>query len=159
MNETARSSGIVGPSAPASRPDRRPSWKYVLLAAPFLLGATLMAYALLGDVAAAKRQQTALGTINAHEPSNHGRYGYRFSVNGRSLSGWAIPHERQEYVIGQEVRVYYDPVDPQRSALEPFEALALGLVGPVAFTLAGSAVIVAMVLVGRFLGSRRSQGD
>jgi hypothetical protein len=151
MNDSADLPGIAGASEPASRVNRLPSWKYLFLAVPFFLGGSLMIHEFVGDLVTARRQRTTLGTIRTHEPSNHNRYGYQFSVDGRSLSGWDSPHDSEEYVIGERVKVYYDPLDPRRSALEPFEALALGLVGPMAFAFAGSAVIVVMFLVGRFL--------
>jgi hypothetical protein len=154
MNDTPDLSRIARASKPASKGNQVPSWKYLFLAVPFLVGGLLMIHAFVGDLVTAKRQQTTVGTIRAHEPSNHNRYGYQFTVDGRSLSGWATPPDSQRYVIGGQVTVYYDPFNPRRSALEPFEALAQELVGSMAFAFAGSAVIVVMFLVGRFLGWR-----
>jgi hypothetical protein len=51
----------------------------------------------------ATRQQTASGTITAHEPGNHSRYGYTFIVEGRSYYGWQIPQGSEEWTENDRV--------------------------------------------------------
>jgi hypothetical protein len=94
----------------------------------------------------AQRQQTTSGTILTHEPSNHNRYGYNFSVSDKPYSGWHVP-ERDEPTIGQRVTVYYDPIDPNASALDDFGELALRDLRPVPAEIGGSALVI-MVIVG-----------
>src|SRR5580658_10285424 len=71
------------------------------------------------DRAVAKREQTVLGTSIAHEPANHNRYRYSFSVDGKPYSGWESPRKEEPH-IGQQLTVYYDPADPATNALTDF---------------------------------------
>ena len=102
--------------------------------------------------AIAARQQSTPGTITAHEPSNHDRYGYVYSLDGKAYHGWEIP-QRTEYKIGEQVTVYYDPTDPTRGSLAGFEELSLREFGPVPFLLLGTAVIVFIFYKRRKLGN------
>jgi hypothetical protein len=103
---------------------------------PWVLGVSFMIYGFRLDQITAAREQTTRGQIISHEPPNHDRYGYQFVVNGRVYSGWAIP-ETSEYKIGQQVLVYYDPLDPDKSALGDFAESRYRIIGPVAFCLCG----------------------
>jgi hypothetical protein len=111
-----------------------------------MIGAALGIYGWHRDRVIAQRQQTTSGTILTHEPSNHNRYGYNFSVSDKPYSGWHIP-EHDEPTIGQRVTVYYDPIDPNTSALDDFGELALRDLGPVPAEIGGS-VLVIMFIVG-----------
>jgi len=113
-----------------------------------MIGAALHIYQWRVDRAIAQRQQTTWGTIFAHEPHNHNRYGYTFSVNGIFYSGWYSP-ENDEPTVGQRVTVYYDPVDPNTSALEDFGELAFRVLGPVPLEIGGSGVIALIIVVRR----------
>jgi len=88
------------------------------------------------DREVAERERTVLGTITAHEPANHNRYGYTFSLNGQSYSGWETPR-KQEPLIGQLVTVYYDPTDPTQNALTDFAELKIESLGPLPVLLLG----------------------
>lgn len=107
-----------------------PTWWYLLFGLPFSLGALLLINQSIADREVAARQQLASATITSHEPSNHNRYGYHFSVNGQSFSGWESPRG-SEPVIGQRVSVYYDPKDPSTNALTDFNERADEILGPV----------------------------
>jgi hypothetical protein len=66
------------------------------------------------DWEVAKRQQTTWGIIKTHEPSNHDRYGYSFTVNGHTFGGWTGSAKDEQH-IGQTVIVYYDLGDPTKN--------------------------------------------
>jgi hypothetical protein len=86
------------------------------------------------DIAA--RERTVQGVINAHEPANHNRYGYVFSVRGKSFSGWQSPG-KEGLEIGKQVLVYYDPIDPDKNARTEFQDLGTNALGPVPLMLFG----------------------
>ena len=125
-----------------------PSWWSLLIVAPWMIGAALQIYQWRVDRAIAQRQQTTWGTVLTHEPHNHNRYGYTFSVNAISYSGWHSP-ENEEPTVGQRVTVYYDPVDPNSSALDDFGELASRVLGPVPLEIGGSVVIALIIVVRR----------
>jgi len=97
------------------------------------------------DGEVAKRERTVLGTITAHQPANHNRYGYTFSLNGQSYSGWETPR-KEEPLIGQLVTVYYDPADPTQNALTDFAELKIESLGPLPVLLLGIGGLVFFVL-------------
>ena len=121
-------------------------WWSLFIVTPWLIGAALGIYDWHRDRVIAQRQQTTLGTILTHEPGNHNRYGYNFSVSDKPYSGWYSPGNN-EPTIGQRVTVYYDPIDPNTSALDDFGELALRELGPVPAEIGGS-VFVIVVIVG-----------
>jgi hypothetical protein len=81
------------------------------------------------DRAVAKREQTTPGVVTAHEPANHNRYSYGFSVGGNAYTGWQIPRN-DELQVGKRVIVYYDPSDPNINALTDFDELSTNVLGP-----------------------------
>ena len=85
-----------------------PSWWNLLVVLPWTIGTIFLIQEWRVDRDVASREQTTQGVITAHEPSNHNRYGYVFSVNGQSFTGWASPRKDQPE-IGKQVLVYYDP--------------------------------------------------
>jgi hypothetical protein len=93
-----------------------PSWWNLLVTLPWSVGLVLLVDSGISDRMIAKRQRTTQGSITAHEPANHNRYGYVFSVNGKSYTGWESPR-KDELQIGKQVLVYYDPSDPAKNAL------------------------------------------
>jgi flavin-dependent dehydrogenase len=101
-----------------------------------MIAVTFCVYPWWKDRAIAARQQTASGTIVAHEPANHDRYGYTFNVNQKTYSGWQVPHDDDQFTVGQVVTVHYDPQDPNNSALENFSELADQELGPVPLLIA-----------------------
>lgn len=108
-----------------------PRWSVLILVVGFTVAVMLFfVYPWHRARAVAARQQTASGTIVAHEPSNHDRYGYTFSVNQKTYSGWQVPYDDVQFTVGQVVTVHYDPLDPNNSALVDFSEFD-GLDGPV----------------------------
>src|SRR5579863_3626070 len=109
---------------------QNPSWVLLLVVLPWAIGIVYSLYQWRLDSAVAARQQTTKGTITAHEPANHNRYGYAFSTGGSTYRGWEYPQKR-EYSVGEQVTVYYDPTKPSRSSLTEFNELSLRAFGPV----------------------------
>jgi hypothetical protein len=128
---------------------RRPCWRMLIIAAPLIIGVTFFTYGWYADRVVARREQTTSGTIVAHEPANHDRYGYTFSVNNQTYSGWQVPHDGDHFAIGQVVTVHYDPLDPNNSALVDFDELSDRASAPVPLLVA---VILFLVL---FMFERR----
>jgi len=72
---------------------------------PWIIGTVLFVYEWNVDRGIATREQTTQGVITAHEPANHNRFGYVFSVNGKTFTGWESPR-KDKLQIGEQVRVY-----------------------------------------------------
>lgn len=121
-----------------------PSWWNMLVVLPFVVGIVFSLYGWRADRVAAAREQTAHGQIVSHQPYEHDRFGYTYSVNGRAYSGWAYPSSH-DYAVGQRVMVYYDPVDPRMSSLNDFADDAWAAFRPVPLFV--SIVIVVAVLI------------
>ena len=102
----------------------RPLWRMLIITAPLIIGVTFFAYGWYADRVVARREQTTSGTIVAHEPASHNRFGYTFSVNNQAYSGWQVPYDDDQFAIGQIVTVHYDPLDPNNSALVDFDELS-----------------------------------
>jgi hypothetical protein len=120
----------------ATRTWENPSWWNILVVLPWTIGAILLIYQWKVDRGVATREQATRGVITAHEPANHNRYGYVFSVNGQSLTVWERPG-KDGLKIGQEVLVYYDPLNPSTNALTEFRDLGMNSLGPVPMILFG----------------------
>ena len=118
---------------------------------PFLLGAAFLLYEWVLYRNAAARQQTTFGTITAHEPSNHSRYVYTFTVDGRNYQGWQIPEDSEKWAVGQQVVVYYDRVDPSRNALKDLADESENVIAPLPLV----AVIITVILL---ISLRRKRG-
>ena len=98
----------------------------------------------------AQREKTTNGSITAHEPTNHNRYGYSFSVDGKPYSGWEIPRNKELH-IGQQLTIFYDPIDPTKNAITDFADLEMDSLGPVPLLLFGIGAIAL------FIGYRRAK--
>ncbi len=113
-----------------------PSWWLLLVVLPWTIGALICVHEWLVDKSVASREQTTQGIITVHEPSNHNRYEYVFSMNGKSFTGWESPRtDRLE--IGQQVVVYYDPLNPSKNAPTEFGELGMENLGPLPLLLFG----------------------
>ena len=121
----------------------------LIIPAPLIIGVTFFTYGWYADRVVARREQTTSGTIVAHEPANHDRYGYTFSVNNQTYSGWQVPYDRDQFAVGQVVTVHYDPLNPGNSALVDFNELSDRVSGPLILMVA---VILFLVL---FMFERR----
>jgi hypothetical protein len=128
-----------------------PSWWNLLVVLPWTIGVILAVYGWTVDRDIATRQETTQGVITSHEPANHDRYGYVFSVNGKNFSGWGHPRNADQE-IGKRVVVYYDPRNPNKSAITDFRELSAGSLGPVPFLLIGIAAVAWFINVQRRKG-------
>lgn len=101
-----------------------PSWwnLFVLWPLPFVLAFCI--YSQRTDLQIAKRQLTAVATINSHDPSNHDRYGYTFAVDGRQFTGWAYPNDKRDFSIEERIVIYFDPIDPARNSTDDFHKVS-----------------------------------
>lgn len=115
---------------------------------PWGIGLVLCVYEWCADRVIATREQTTQGVITAHEPSNHNRYGYVFSVNGKQFTGWESP-TRDELEVGKQVVVYYDPLDPEKNALTEFRDLGMSRAGPVPTLLIGIGAVAWYIRIRR----------
>jgi hypothetical protein len=115
---------------------RRPlSWWNLSALAPVLLLLMLSVHSWWTDAQIAKRQQTTIGTIDGHDPPNHDRYSYVFSVNGRQFTGWASPNDKRDFFIGEQIVVYYDPIRPSENSAYDFNLVNPGGVVFIGFAL------------------------
>jgi hypothetical protein len=126
----------------------RPSWWNLLIVLPWVVGAVFLLYGFREDQRVAARERITQGVIDANEPSNHDRFEYRFSIDGKRYTGWEIP-SRTEYQIGQQVVVFYDPLDPNKSALVDFAEAGDRIVGPVSFCAFGVTAVVLLIFIRR----------
>jgi hypothetical protein len=131
-----------------------PSWWNLLIVLPWVLGMVVMLYGFRTDEVTASRERTTTGLIVSHDPPNHDRFGYQFEVKGRRYSGWAIP-STHEYQIGEQVLVYYDPLDPSTSALDDFADSGYRVLGPVSFCLFGTCGVALYIFLRRRVIRRR----
>jgi hypothetical protein len=125
----------------ANRAWANPSWWNLLVVLPWTIGAIFFIYQWKVDRDIAMREQTTQGVVTAHEPANHNRFGYTFSVNGRGFTGRESPRKDNLYV-GKQVLVYYDPLDPNKNALTEFRELGLETLGPVPMIFFGIGAVV-----------------
>jgi hypothetical protein len=116
----------------------------MLVALPWVIGLVFSIYVGIADRILAQREKKTQGTIASHEPSNHNRYGYTFSVNSKSYSGWESPR-KEEPTVGQQVTVYYDPDDPNRNALTDFRDLSLESFGPTPLLMFGIGAVAVFI--------------
>lgn len=115
---------------------QNPSWWNLLVMFPWILGIILLVYEWNVDRNIAGHEQTTQGVITAHEPANHNRFGYVFTVNGKSFNGWESSG-KDGLEIGHPVLVYYDPLNPNKNALTEFGDRGLSSLGPVPMMLFG----------------------
>jgi opacity protein-like surface antigen len=125
-----------------------PPWWVIAVMIPWAIGLVMQVYEWRTDTQIAARQQTTFGVVTDHRPSQHNVYGYRFAVNGKTYTGWQSPRH-DEFAIGKQVTVYYDPQDPSKSALTDFDELSTQSLGPVPLLLVG------IVGVALFVGYKR----
>jgi opacity protein-like surface antigen len=121
-----------------------PPWWVVAVMIPWAIGLVMQVYEWRTDTQIAARQQTTLGVITDHRPSQHNVYGYKFAVNGNAYKGWQSPRN-DELAVGKQVTIYYDPKDPSRNALTDFYELSTQSLGPVPLLLLGIGAVVLFV--------------
>lgn len=77
------------------------------------------------DWKVAEREHTVSGIVVAHNPPHQSGYLYAFSVNSKKLQGSNTP-SRGEFMIGEVVLVFFDPLDPTHNSLVSFRDSANG---------------------------------
>lgn len=113
-----------------------PTWWNLFVVLPWAIGTIFCIHEWQVDRDIAAREQTTQGVITAHQPANHNRYGYVFSVGGKSFTGWETPG-KDGREIGKQVLVYYDPLNPNKNELIEFRDLGTNILGPVPTMLFG----------------------
>ena len=126
-----------------------PPWWYALVTLPWLIGVALDASQARRHRGIASREQTTIGAITAHNPSNHDSYQYTYSVGSRTIRGWQIPY-RVEWRMGEQVIVYYDPTEPAVSSLVEFRDLSDEDIRSVPITVFGIIGILAYISYRRY---------
>ena len=121
-----------------------PSWWNLLIVVPWAIGVVLAIHEWADDRTVAQREKTTNGRITAHEPANHDRYGYSFSVDGKPYSGWDSPRNEEPHV-GQQITVFYDPADPTKNALTDFADLETDSLGPIPLLLFGIGAVALFI--------------
>lgn len=135
-----------------------PSWWGLMITLPWVIGIIFFLYSAKVDQAVAGRERLTSGVVKRHEPSNHNRYGYDFTVNGKAYSGWTSPTQR-EYIIGETVSVYYDPLDPTKSSLSSFAEACYRAIGPVFLMALGIITIAAYIFMRKRATKNRLLGS
>jgi hypothetical protein len=129
-----------------------PTWWNLLVVLPWAIGTLLFIHEWRVDRDIATREQRTQGVITVHEPANHNRYGYVFSVGDKSFTGWESPG-KDGLKIGKQVLVYYDPLNPNKNALTEFRALGINVLGPVPTMLFGIGAVA------WYIGARGRKGQ
>ncbi len=126
-----------------------PSWFNLLVTLPWAIGVGFLLYSSKADRVIAARQLTQYGLVTLHDPGNHDRYDYQFSVNGRSYAGSETP-VKTEFRSGQRVRVYYDPMDPSINALTDFNEIGKRVLDPVPLLMVGILAVAIIIFIRRY---------
>jgi hypothetical protein len=135
-----------------------PTWWTLLVVLPWAIGLAWTIHDWNKNRAVVRRERIAAGTITAHEVSNHNQYRYRFSIDGQSYSGLgSSPKDftdsdnssKEETAVGQQVPVYYDPLDPSINALRDFANLSTDSFGPVPILLLGIGAVAFYIFIRR----------
>jgi hypothetical protein len=135
-----------------------PTWWTLLVVLPWAIGLAWTIHDWNKDRAVAQRERVAVGIITVHEVSNHNQYRYRFSIDGQSYSGLgSSPNDfsnsgsssKEEIAVGQQVPVYYDPLDPSTNALRDFANLSTDSLRPVPILVLGIGAVAIYIFIRR----------
>ena len=129
----------IGMKRPSFDSWANPTWGNLLITLPWEICILAAVFGWSADHTIAKRERTTNGVIAAHQASRSGRYQYTFSVNGQRLEGSSGADDRHN--VGEEVTVFYDPIDPDKSDLRDYQDLALRNFALVPFALTAIAGI------------------
>src|ERR1044071_7977271 len=113
----------IGMKRPSFESWANPTWGNLLITLLWGIGILAAVLGWSADHAIAKRKWTTIGVITAHKASRRGRYLYSFSVNGEKLEGSSGADDRHN--VGDQVPVFYDPIDPNKSDLRDYKDSAL----------------------------------
>jgi len=131
---------------------RFPRAKYLIVALPWFVGLIWNVHSYIQSVHVSQRERTASGIVMWHEPQNHNTYHYSFEVGGKRYLGGGSPGgcAPSSMRIGQIVRVYYDPANPNESGLCTFKEQGQSVIAVAAWLVAG------IVLVGLFVFEKKA---
>ena len=102
-----------------------PSWWNLLVLWPIPFVLFFCIRASVQDRTTARRQVATSAVIVSHDPPNHDRYGYSFKVSGKQYGGWAYPGGKHNYSIGEQVLVYFDPLNPTKNSADDFDSVSI----------------------------------
>jgi hypothetical protein len=105
---------------------RPASWWNLFVLCPVLAVVVWCFYSGYSRSQVASRQHFAIGLVDTHDPSNHDRYGYTFSVGKQKFKGWAYPASYRDFHLGESITVYYDPSDPDTNSPSDFHEINTG---------------------------------
>ena len=137
---------------------RPQSWWNLLVLVPLLLILLYLVHSCRENLEIAKRQRTAVAIISSHDPANHDRYGYIFSVNSRPFSGWAYPNDKRDFSVGEQIVVFYDPIDPSKNLPSSFGLFDAGDDVLFAFFLVAPIIVAVSIHAQRREWKRRHTG-
>lgn len=133
---------------------KRQPFGLLFVVAPWLLGSAVFIYQGVTFLLAASRQNTVAGIVTAVERGN--RCYYKFSLGQEVYTGWETPlYDRRVPIQGEQVSVYYDPLDPGRSAMTDFYQKSLDAFGPAPLMLLISAAGIFLIFRQHLLNSRQ----
>jgi hypothetical protein len=92
----------------------------------------------------ANREQETTCLITAHETSNHNQYRYSFTVLGRPYTGIS-QSPTDSAVVGEQMKVYFDPDDPTTNSLEDFSLASRRDFGPLPLLVGGILAVAGFI--------------
>ena len=133
----------------------QPYW-FLLITWPWLVGAAVFVQHWHSFHVAASRQKTVLGVVTAVERGN--RCQYTFRIGQEVYRASEVPlYDRHVSTSGEQVTVYYDPMNPRVNAITDFRQKSLDALGAVPLLLLGSGGVMFFGVRQWYLNSRRPQ--
>jgi hypothetical protein len=130
--------------SPRSKRDWK-SWWALSVTLPFVFCLAFLISESMQQTEVGARQQLASGIITAYEPSNHDSCRYTFAIQGREFNGiGSCP--MHPGIVGAQVRVYYDPMNPATSSLEDFLEARKRNRGVIFISMLGICAVTALIL-------------
>lgn len=120
----------------------KPSWWYLAVVSPFVIMAAGLIYQWHLDKLIAAREKTVFGVLTSRDPANHNCFRFSFSVGTNVYGGCGTPHD-SEPRTGEQVLVYYDPLDPGVNSLVSFSEVSVSDLSflPIPATFTGLGVV------------------
>ena len=104
---------------------RRGSLLCMLPIMPLVLGGLLGVYRWHTDSVVSQREKMTMAAITSQAANR--RFGYQFSVDAKSYTGWSPP--KQGMSIGQKIPVFYDQAHPEVNSPEDFARSSVAWLG------------------------------
>jgi hypothetical protein len=124
------------------------SWWTLLITFPWLIGLAILVPEGWQSHLIAGREQTTAGIVIAYNRSSHNECTYVFTVQSKQFTGKdGCP--TAPAVIGQQVWVYFDPNDPQKSLLEGYAEKSQSDLGVCEFMLVGISILAGIIAVSK----------